>query len=367
MPRFVGICALLAALLAGVCCQAQEEFDHSSIMNAPGSDPYDLWGSCYQKFIYVSPLQQTYVNTDFVAFRRDWQQSQAFATLGSTDHIVLSTSDLQTVYQPGMRVLVGRRLNDWFALEASYLGLFQSNVLRSTRNISENALGTEGNLFSPFSNFGNPPEVGFDYNDFASIRIQSTMDNAEINLRQRLSTPPCCLQASALFGVRYMAIREQFEYRTDSAEPTPGGTTNYGYVTTRNGLIGAQTGITVEFQVEQRWWLNLEAKFLMMYNGASQETQFNTGPLAGPGTPITGQRDGDRVSLGGDVAITGIWRFTPSIIGRLGYQCVFVDGLALASENFTRNVPVMTVGPDQLDYEGHLAFHGPFIGLTITW
>jgi len=354
-------------LLACSWCQAQEEFDHSSIMNAPGSDPYDLWGACFQKFLYVSPRQDTYVDTDYVAFRRDWQQSITFATANDSTNVMLSTSDLQSVYQPGMRLLVGRRLNDWFALEASYLGLFQSTVSRSVRNVTENALGTDGNLFSPFTNFGNPAEVGFDYNTFASIQMLTTMNNAEINLRQRLSTPPSCLQASAIFGIRYLDVREQFEYRTDSFEPIVGGTTNYGFVKTRNGMIGAQTGITVEFRVEERWWLNFESKIMLLYNGASQQTQFDTGPLAGPGAAVFGQRDGDRATLGADLAVTGIWQLTPSILLRAGYQGIFLDGMALASENFIRNLSVMTVDPSQLDYEGHLAFHGPFAGVTVTW
>ncbi len=367
MPRIALICALLAMLASGAWCEAQQEFDHSSIMNAPNADPYDLWGECFQKFLYVSPLQTTYATVDFVAFRRDWATSETFATLNTPTDAVLTTGDLRTDYQPGMRVLIGRRLSAWTAVEASYLGLFQSNVSGLVQNSTVNALGTAGNMFSPFSNFGDPAQVGFDYNSFASIRILSTFNNAELNLRQRFGTPPSCLQASALFGLRYIDVREQFEYRTDSAEPTPDGTTNYGYVKTRNGMFGGQAGMTVEFRVEERWWLNFEAKFLMLYNGASQHTQFSTGPLAGGGTNFTGSQIGDRVTLGADLAITGIWRFAPRLIGRLGYQGIFLDGLALASDNFLKNVPLMTSAPNLLDYQGHLAFHGPFIGLTATW
>ena len=238
MPRIALNLALLATLALGDWCQAQQEFNHSSVMNAPNSDPYDLWGPCYQKFLYVSPLQRTYATVDFVAFRRDWAGSETFATLNTPTDAVLTTGDLQTVYQPGMRVLLGRRMTDCVAVEASYLGLIQSNVSGLVQDSTDNTLGTAGNMFSPFSNFGDPAIVGFDYNYFASIRVLSTFNNVELNLRQRFDTLPSCLQASGVFGLRYIDIREQFEYNTRSNEPTPGGAADYGYVKTRNGLFG---------------------------------------------------------------------------------------------------------------------------------
>src|SRR5690606_14760012 len=137
---------------------------------------------------------------------------------------VLGTNDLPFVFQPGLRLLAGRRMGDWLAIEGSYLGLLSWNEGREVHNATVNALGTAGNLFSPFSDFGEPPLVGFDYNDFASIRIVSTFHNAELNLRQRLGTPPSCLQASALWGLRYINIQDRFSYRTQSLEPVVDGT-----------------------------------------------------------------------------------------------------------------------------------------------
>jgi hypothetical protein len=54
-------------------------------------------------------------------------------------------------------------------------------------------------------------------------------------------------------------------------------------------------------------------------------------------------------------------------VARFGYQGIFIDGLALGSDNFLRNVPNMTTDPSELAKDGHLAYHGPFAGATLTW
>jgi hypothetical protein len=54
-------------------------------------------------------------------------------------------------------------------------------------------------------------------------------------------------------------------------------------------------------------------------------------------------------------------------VGRIGYQALLIDGLALASENFDRNVAILTAGPAELVHDGSVVYHGPFVGLTTTW
>ena len=47
---------------------------------------------------------------------------------GVTDRTVLSTSDLNFDFDPAMRVLLGRRLHNGWAIEGSYLGLFDADA-----------------------------------------------------------------------------------------------------------------------------------------------------------------------------------------------------------------------------------------------
>ena len=368
MPRFVLIVVLLAVAIRPTVAQDVVDDGYPvSSLRIPGVDPFGLMWPCIEPFIFESPLNTTYVTADMVAFRRDWQELQTFATLDTPTNAVLGTHDLPFVFQPGLRLLAGRRLNDWFAIEASYLGLLDWNEIRAVRNETVNALGTDGNLFSPFSNFGDPPLVGFDYNFFSSIKIVSTFHNAEINLRQRLATPPSCLQATALWGLRYINIHDDFSYRTQSAEPTPGGTNTAVDVEATNSLFGVQVGASVEFQFERNWWLMFEAKGMLLANSSSQTTDYTVGPLAGPDTTVSGTRSQGRATLGGDLAAVVEWKVTPAIVARFGYQGIFLDGLALGSDNFLRNIANMTTDPNELSDEGHLAYQGPFAGVTVTW
>jgi hypothetical protein len=365
------IALILLLLLACPLLPAQEVVDDGypvSSLKFPGVDPFGLAWPCIEPFIFESPLNRTYVTADMVAFRRDWAASDTFATLGTTaTNSVLGTHDLPFVFQPGLRLLAGRRVNDWIAIEASYLGLLDWNEQREVRNTTVNSLGSEGNLFSPFSKFGNPPIVGFDYNDFASIKIVSTFHNAELNMRQRLATPPSILQASAIWGLRYINIYDQFTYKTQSAEPVVGGTNTNIDVQGRNNLYGVQVGMAVEFQIERRCWLLFEAKGMLMANSASQQTEYTTGPLARPDATITGAHSQGRVTLGGDLAATLEWKITPGIVARFGYQGIFLDGLALGADNLLRNLAGMTTNPNLLSDDGHLAYQGPFAGVTATW
>jgi len=368
MLRILLVVAVL--LLACHRAPAQDVVDDGypvSSLRLPGVDPFGLAWPCIEPFIFESPLNQTYVSADMLAFRRDWQSSQPFATLDTPNNPVLGTHDLPFVFQPGLKLLVGRRMNDWIALEGVYLGLLNWNETREVRDTTQNSLGTDGNLFSPFSKFGDPPIVGFDYNNLASISIVSTFHNAEINLRQRLGTPPSCLQASALWGLRYINIQDRFSYRTQSFEPTPGGTATAIDVNTSNNLFGVQVGMAVEFQIERRCWLMFEAKGMLMSNTASQETSYAAGPLAGPDVTVTGSRSQGRAMLGADLAATLEWKITRGIIARFGYQGIFLDGLALGSNNFLRNLAGISTNPNELSDDGHLGYQGPFAGVTVTW
>lgn len=46
---------------------------------------------------------------------------------------------------------------------------------------------------------------------------------------------------------------------------------------------------------------------------------------------------------------------------------MWVDGVALASENLQADPDLLTLGPPQLVHDGSLVYHGPFAGLMFTW
>lgn len=314
---------------------------------------------------YISPLGTAYFTVDTMGFSRSNPAGNFAAT--SPGRVALSGDDLDFAFVPGLRALLGVRLSDYTSIEASYFGLFDWNEQNSVRNNQLNALASAGNLFSPFSGFGQAPQAGLDFNYLVDVRVESQFNSGEVNLRRRLDMPYSTVQCAAIFGTRYLTIRDRFFYRSESLEPNPAGTVNTAEVGTNNRMLGPQIGGALEMHVAQRAWLNFETKGAMLFNQASQGTVFQTGPLAGGGTPVYGTRSDQRLAFAADLQVTLMWKFSQAIVGRLGYQAIFVEGLALGSENFNRNALNAPTDPSQLVKDGNAAIHGPFTGLTITW
>lgn len=368
MQRSAVVFALLVCAWAGRPAAAQEILTEQDFIQSQAVDNL-IWPNdpTIAPFPYQSPLERTYFATDFVAMRRDDRSTVRLATVNNQSTVVLTSADIDYLNEPGLRVLWGRRFNNDFAIEASYFGLMQWDNSASAHNSTTNALGTSGNIFSPFTNFGNPATVGLDYNYVVAARTETKLDNVELNLRQRLDMPYSNVQVSVLYGTRYMNIRDRFEYRSKSNSPVPGGTANAVDVAAKNNMFGVQLGGAIEFHVERRAWLNFEAKGVMFQNDTSQQTTYTTGPLAGPGITTSASNSKGRVNFAADIQAACVWKFTPALVGRVGYQAVFIDGVALGSENFGANALVVSSGPTELAYKGQLIFHGPFVGLVLTW
>lgn len=303
---------------------------------------------------------------DFAAIRVDHDGDPMTPDVSRT---VLGTQDLNFEFPAGVRALVGRRLGDWYGVEFSYFGLFDSAESAAVRNLDANAGGGIGNLFSPFSDFGNNPPggiPGLDFNRLASISYLSNMDNFELNLRRTVVMPPEILQVSLLVGARHMEIDERFTYFTASDIPLGFGTTNFVGVDTDNDMYGVQVGALFEFQVEPSWWVDTEIKGVLFDNQVSQATNY-INRVDGFESTFPSGRSEDRTTWALDLAVTLSGQVNPWLTFRIGYQAIWIDGLALASENFQDNWSLLTSGPPQLNHDGKTVYHGPHIGITGVW
>jgi hypothetical protein len=265
-----------------------------------------------------------------------------------------------------MRLIGGRTFTPWFRVEGLYFGLTQWNEAAAVRDATPNALGGSGNLFSALSDFGNPPIAGIDYNNLISINYFSGLDNAEVNLRHRLITPPC-MEVSLLYGVRYINIRERLNYFTSSDVPTPGGSTNAVATRTRNNVTGVQIGGTLNLPVDDGWWIGLDLKGAICQNAADQQTTYTNTDSNGLTQTFFGGKRQITSPLVGDLALSLNCRCSDNIAFRAGYQALWINNLALASQNLARNVDVLTLGPANLAHGGSIVYHGPHVGLMIAW
>ncbi len=308
------------------------------------------------------------VMAELLALRRDQDGNRVFATLGAGGPSVLESGDLHDEFDAGVRVMVGRALGDWYRLEALYSGSYSWGHTAAVRNVDANALAGTGNLFSPFSDFGNAGAInGLDYNELASIGYTSDLDNFEFNLRRRIKVWPGPWAVSFLLGARVMRIEEQFAYFTTANVPAAQGAINDVQVGTGNTLVGMQLGLQLQYMVVPRGWIDFEIKGVIFANDADQNTFYRNVDENGVTTITRGAAGEQATSYMGDLALMFIYQFTPTFTFRMGYNAMFLEGVAIASENFQSNVNLLRLGPAEIIHNGRVVYHGPTLGLTWSW
>jgi hypothetical protein len=266
--------------------------------------------------------------------------------------IVLDTDDLNLDDASGFRVTGAYLVGPGTNLELTYFGTF---------NWASAAQVTgPGNLYSVFSAFGSDPFGGFPETDAANLQridYSSALNNAELNLRHRWTSANCVLHGSWLVGARYVALDEDFGYFTQ----TNLGEMNY-LVTTENDLIGAQIGTDMFFCVSPRFKIGGEVEAGVYGNHARQRT--NVTATLSPSLHEL-ERDDD-VAFVAEAGAIGLFRLTPRLTVRGGYQLIYIDGVALAVENFNTESP-FTARQAFLDDGGDVFYHGVTLGFEWTW
>lgn len=309
-----------------------------------------------------------YADVDAVALYRNATEHRPMATLGEEGDVVLDTSDLSLEFQPGFQAVIGCMLRPQLGIEFSSLVVSHWDDEVFTLDDTSNGEGGLGNLFSPLTNFGDPAVEGVDYNEQSRIHLHSAMGEWEVNLRQRLAMPcDTPMQVSLFYGLRYMDIRERFDYLTVSRVPGPMRSRNSIGVGTDNDLFGAQIGGIAQFHVDPRWWIDVRLMGAICGNSAEQNTLYVNRDADGATTRYDHGRSKTTSALVGEVGLDFRYQLTQRLWVRFGYQAIWVDGLALAEDNFADDLTALRSGPAALDHDGTLVYHGPHLGLGVRW
>lgn len=298
---------------------------------------------------------------------------------------VLSTQDLHFPFELGLRIQAGRTLGDRHSFEICYFGLAEWNesaavgdntvFVASVDEDGRPAITFPASLASPFSDFGDwssnhPLGIwgiqGFDFNWRTIINYSSSLYNIECNLRRWISEASGADQVSILIGARYMNVDETFYYEAISEVPAPVGAFNSLYTDTANRMMGVQIGAAYEIFLLPVWYVECEVKGAIFNNSASQNTLFeHIGEDILLGV-YAGHSERDITASAIDVRLTNTLLVTPRLAIRLGYQFLYVDGVALASESFNQHVELLVSGPVSLN-EGQVAYHGLQLGVSWVW
>jgi len=342
----------------------------------PGPCPVDaplarMLGPCPPDPTLLPPRCPIYVQIEAlilqrVIFERTEVASQGLLPASRSPDIVFSTGELNEPMKAGARFLIGYTVpNSPFQVELSGFALDGSNTDAAIRDRTINEFGTEGNLFSPLTNWGDPPEEGVDYQNLVSIREYSSLAGGELNFMRLLPTPPGVVPTSLFVGIRHLRIREQFDYLSQTLVPAPVGAINSVDTRTSNELWGPQLGALMYSHIGDRCWIHLGVKGAICNNAASQQTTY----VNLSQTPVLAQhqRSVDVTALVGDIQFTIVHRWTPGFATRIGYQAMWIQGLALAAENFSPPLDTLIFGPGWIDHGGRAVYHGLHAGIELAW
>ncbi len=360
-------CGSFGGTCDGSCSQT------SPFLSTP-NDPLTDGGRCATRW-FDAHVEWMFLNRDNAAGTINFT-SDGIPGVGAPN-VVLDSSDLDFAEASAIRVTLARMVGPGTSIEGSWIGV---------ANWSESAQATSANdnLYSVLSGFGNPPIFGgFLETDQASlhrIEYSSQLNSVEINLRRRMISPDCRIHSSWLVGARYISLNEDFLYFTSvdahddpltgPVDPNERGPADMTYtVTTTNDLVGAQIGFDCFAALTPRFRIGGEIEAGLYANQTAQRTVI-AGTTISP-TLIETADHGD-LSIVAEAGLMGTFRLTPRCTVRAGYQFIYMDGVALAIENFNESPPALT-GPAGagrtvgINDNGAVFYHGATVGTEWTW
>lgn len=347
---------------------------------------FDLAGSFLRRLLpyseggYCAPRHYDFSVEAVLLARDDVSRRVEFISDGprglAPPNIILSTDDLAfNTDAYGFRFNAAVQAHAGGTLEFEFLGQFNWND--SAQVVSPGDL-----LYSVFSDYGNdpPPQAGppivrggytdTDSAEWARIDYSSNFDTLDLIYRKRYTLPNCRFQGSWLAGVRYFKLDEQFMLRTLVNYPDPNGGLNpitgsldY-YVGTSNSMTGAEIGGDFWTTLVPGVRLGGAAKLGLMGNRATSYTVITADSL---GNPVIESVSSEGVAFVGEAQLNMLYKVNQYWTIKSGYEMLFVDGVALAPENFNSQAPFSGPRNTAINNNGNLFLHGASLGLEYMW
>jgi len=303
----------------------------------------------------VVDSRSRYALFDVLAFQRDNEAAaRSLVNDSVTGDTLLATGDLAAATAIGGRLFVGERSTDGWGREAGYFGVY--GMTAADRLAGDANLVMAGPISSQILPFG----------DGDSVRSTwvSTINSAEFNaFLTRINGDSFF---DLLAGFRYLSLEEQaaMTFTCCSTGPTPPLTSSYA-VQSSNNLFGGQIG-TRGRRSWDRWAVEGWAKAGVFGNVESQSQGALVDP-SGVGTVVRTAR-GSRATetaFVGDINASLIYRLT-SVWGiRAGYNLIWIDGVALAPDQW--DFGTQTNAGTSLVGGGGVFLSGANLGLEARW
>ena len=288
--------------------------------------------------------------------------------LGTTgNNFVLGTSNVPLdSLRAGLSLQANLQVGVGSNLEFAYFGL------NDWKN-SATATSGSASLFSFLSNFGVTPANGFDDPDRSlshTLTYSSKLNNGEINFRRRWAEPSGFFQGSILAGVRYLDLDEKASFSARGLNNN--GAANNGprfldyTVNTQNSLVGFQVGGDLWYNLIPGVKLGVESKTGIYNNRAHQNTLISANSL-----PVAATEEvlSNKIAYITQISPQVYYRLNHSWAFRSSYQLMFIDNLALATDNFN---PTPQLNGDlgrtpSINSNSNITLQGYTLGAEYTW
>jgi hypothetical protein len=186
----------------------------------------------------------------------------------------------------------------------------------------------------------------------AEFFYNSTLSSTEINVRHRTND-----WLVVLAGFRAVELGEEFS----TTFTTGPGTSSY-LIDVDNQLYGFQIGAVTNVR-NGVWGFDGWAKAGIYGNSADLVTSENLVAMGGGSASVAA--DDSSAAFAGEVGIAALRQLTDRLAVRIGYQAMWLEGVALAPDqldNVNPSIPLAIV-----DVDGGAFYHGGFAGLEYLW
>jgi hypothetical protein len=306
----------------------------------------------------AEPLWTSYALSEALFWQRDNQAfNRPLAVTVGDGATVLATNDLRFPVAAGVRTFYGQRSPEDGGWEVGYFGVY-----------GQTATNIQGTTPPNFIQLPDP--VGgllTQDGEFVTAKYSSLLNSAEVNLfatdSEWFTDPSGWDTLDWLAGFRYVGVEEDAVLATDCCRMDGQYLTVPYRARTRNNMFGAQLGVRGR-RAWERWAVEGWAKGALM--GVAQEQ------IQDPLFDYTGfqqrpalSRSGGEVGFVGDLTMSAVYRITEVWGIRAGYSLLWLDGLALAPDQFDFSTDA-GAGTRLVNSSG-IFYHGANLGLEARW
>ena len=318
----------------------------------------DCFDECFRPTWNV-PCPCVYVQVQALLLQPVYQFSQQPIVVDpNTNTTFLSTSNLNSNFNPGLQATVGTTLRNGRAVEFDYFGLYGGGA-------SAVAVKPDPAAFLTFPN--NLAGNAFVDMDTARVNYTSALNSFAVNL-------PCCCgccnecccgavssrSVTWFTGFRYLNLNQHLNIASQRTVAGVVEDGNYN-VRTNNNLYGAQLGARVRRTSGQYGWD--ATGFGGIFGNSAQQTQSVTDFPNFPLRPTASSSRGGVAFVGGG-NVSGLYGLSNAWNLRAGYTVLWIDGVALAPDQLNFNFAAPASG--QL-HNGGMFLHGVTVGMDGRW